>query len=444
MNITLSRSLLGLSASSLLIAACVDPNGELTGSSSGQGGEIGVGPAVSVGGTTSGSGGSGGTTMCSSGSSSSSSGGALPEADAIIAELRADTKGALAKHASLEGWPMPVQGGCLFVSTDMGLPLLAGDHDGWSGTPMKPDAGFVWLVLDVPAGDKYKFTDKTTFRADRWARAYTYDGFGELSLVKPKAAHIERWPGIKSATLEPRTVHVWVPDGPVTHELYAQDGQNLFDPEANWGGWHLQDTAPPGMLIVGIENTPARIDEYTHVPDVIGGKLMGGQGDAYADLLENVVRPLVRAHYGEPGPLGLMGSSLGGLISLHIADHAPGTYAFAASLSGTMGWGSIGQGIHNQTIIERYKAHGHQKTVLYVDSGGDGPCGDADGDGIDDDSKTATDNYCENVQLCSVLASVGYEKDKDLFCGWEKGAMHNEQAWASRVSHPLQIFAAMK
>jgi Putative esterase len=432
-NLTLSRSLFGLSALGLLIAACFDSGGDLTGASSGgQGGDLGVGPAVSVGGTTSGAGGSSG------------SGGALPAAEAILAELRADTTGALAKHAALYGWPVPVLGGFLFVSTDLGLPLLSGDHDGWAGTPMKPDTGFLWLVLEVPAGDKYKFTDKTTFQADPWARAYSYDGFGELSLVKPATAHLERWRGVKSATLEPRTVRVWVPEGPVTHELYAEDGQNLFDPGAPWGGWHLEHTAPPGMLIVGIDNTPGRIDEYTHVSDVIGGKPMGGQGDAYADLLENVVRPLVRAQYGEPGPIGLMGSSLGGLISLHIADRAPGTYAFAASLSGTMGFGSIGPGVHNQTMIERYKAHGHQKTVLYVDSGGDGPCGDADGDGIDDDSKSATDNYCENLQLRGVLGAVGYQEDKDFFYGWKKGELHNEAAWAGRVSRPLQIFAALR
>ena len=56
-------------------------------------------------------------------------------------------------------------------------------------------------------------------------------------------------------------------------------------------------------------------------------------------------------------------------------------------MSGTMGWGSIGAGIHNQTMIERYKTHGHQTTVLYLDSGGEGPCSDSDGDGIDDDSQ---------------------------------------------------------
>ncbi|MFT3766003.1 MAG: alpha/beta hydrolase-fold protein [Minicystis sp.] len=170
----------------------------------------------------------------------------------------------------------------------------------------------------------------------------------------------------------PRTIRVWVPAGAVTRVLYVHDGQNLFDPEAIWGGWHLQDTAPDGMLLVGVDNTPARMDEYTHVEDDIddSGNLIGGKGDQYADFLQNTVRPLVKKHYGEPGPIGVMGSSLGGLISLEVAYRYPDDYAFAASLSGTMGWGSIGMAVHNQTMIQRYQAKGHQQPILYVDSGG--------------------------------------------------------------------------
>src|SRR5262249_43338446 len=126
----------------------------------------------------------------------------------------------------------------------------------------------------------------------------------------------------------------------------------------------------------------------------------------------------------------------------------PGQYAFAASLSGTMGWGSIGAGVHNQTMIERYKAHGHQGTVLYLDSGGNGTCFDSDGDGIKDDDPNATDNYCENLQMRDTLLSIQYHDQpdpmmqykQDLFYVWDKGAEHNEAAWAARVAVPLKVF----
>lgn len=375
--------------------------------------------------------------------SGGSGGGGVLDLDAVLNELRADTTAALTKHAGASGWPVPVEGGHLFVSTDMTLDLVAGDHDSWQGTPMKADAGFVWAVIEVPAIEHYKFTNKTTYKADPWARSYEYDSNGEISLVAPSAAHLDRWPAIGDAVMAPRTLRVWVPGEPIEHELYVHDGQNLFDPESNFGGWHLQDTVPPGMLLVGIDNTSDRMDEYTHVPDVIGGQSLGGKGDAYAEFLEGTVRPLIKKRYGEPGPVGVLGSSLGGLISFHIADRSPGEYAFAGSLSGTMGWGSIGAGIHNETLIERYQKHGHQKTVLYLDSGGEGPCGDSDGDGVDDDSKTAGDNYCENAQLRDVLYGVGYVKDQDFFYGYAAGAMHNEAEWAARVTMPFTIFDAL-
>jgi hypothetical protein len=377
------------------------------------------------------------------GETSTGTGGAGFLASTVVEELRADTEGTLAKYATEEGWPLPVDGGYLFVSTNPGLPLCAGDHDQWSGTPMKPDRGFQWLVLPVFPGDQYKFTDKTTFQADPWARSYTYDMHGEISLVKPSVAHLDRWPMIEDTTLTARTLRVWVPKEPIQHELYVHDGQNLFDPNAPWGGWRLQESVPPGMLVVGIDNTPSRMDEYTHVPDAIGGKLLGGQGDAYADFLKNTVRPLIQKHYGEPGPVGVLGSSLGGLISFHIADRDPGDYAFAASLSGTMGWGSIGDGIHNQTMIERYQSHGHQGTVLYLDSGGSGMCFDSDGDGIQDDDPNAADNFCETAEMRDVLVSLGYEDRADFFYFWEKDAQHNEAAWAARVFRPLQFFDAL-
>jgi predicted alpha/beta superfamily hydrolase len=309
---------------------------------------------------------------------------------------------------------------------------------------MHDDVGFRWVVIDVPAGDHYKLTDGTTFAADPWSRSYDYDAYGAISLVRPKGAHLDRFFAVGDAKLAPRTVRVWVPAEPVDHVLYAHDGQNLFDPEAAWGGWRLQDVVPPGMLVVGVDNSPARMDEYTHVPDDLEGQVLGGLADAYDDYLEHTVRPLVAARYGETGPLGVLGSSLGGLVSYHVAARNPGTYAFAASLSGTMGWGSIGDGVHNETMIARYAKQGHASTALYLDSGGYGTsCVDADDDGVDDDDAGSADNYCENAQMKATLEAAGYQDGVDFFYAWDEGATHDEAAWAARVAWPLQLFAEL-
>ena len=75
--------------------------------------------------------------------------------------------------------------GYLFVTTDPNLDKVAGDHDGWSGTDLTQDQGFRWVVIDVMPDDHYKFTNLVDYAADPWSRAYTYDNFGEMSLVAP-------------------------------------------------------------------------------------------------------------------------------------------------------------------------------------------------------------------------------------------------------------------
>jgi predicted alpha/beta superfamily hydrolase len=430
----------------VLVTACGDPELGSSSSSSGDtgGGTTGTTTTVNVGGGGSG-GGSGSGGGGSGGGSTGTAGSTAASLDELLDGLRNDPQKTLLAQSAEGGWPALVEGGYLFVTTDPKLDKVGGDHDSWTGTPLTQDQGFRWIVIEVPAVEHYKFTNLTDWLADPWARSYTYDDFGEISLVAPKTVHLDRYLEVGDAKMEPRTLRILVPDQAPTHVLYAHDGQNLFDPAAFFGGWKIQETVPPAMLVVGIDNTAARLDEYTHVPDVIdsGGTAIGGLGDAYGDFLQTTVRPLVNKHYGEPKVVGTMGSSLGGLISFHIADRFPGEFAFAASLSGTMGWGSIGNGIHNETMIERYAKHGHQATVLYLDSGGDGgACNDSDSDGVDDDVDQG-DNYCETAQLHGVLLSAGYKDDSDVVYVWQPGAQHNEAEWAARVSVPMQVFAGL-
>ena len=424
---------------SLLAWGCGD-DAVPTGSSTGSGGSP-TGPS-----TTTGAGQGGAATTTTSQSSSSGQGGAgggLSSLEDLLTRLRADRDGTLLEESQGQGWPVLVEEGLVVVGTDPSLDLVAGEFDGWVGTALLPDQGFSYLVLPAAATGGYKFTDGITYAPDGWSRSYDFDQFGELSLISPPGAHLDRFFAVDDMPggLAPRNVRVWVPAEAPTHVLYVADGQNLFDPGAIWGGWNIQASAPPGMLIVGIDNTPARMSEYTHVADDIGGGPIGGQGDAYATLLEQAVRPLVAQHYGEPQKRGLLGSSLGGLISLHIGYQNPSAYAFVGSMSGTVGWGSIGPHT-GQTIIERYDAANVFPFVVFLDSGGAGTCADTDGDGIFDDG-TANDNMCENDQLRDTLFAKGYVFDQNLHHWHEPGAPHNEAAWSARVFRPLDIFAAL-
>lgn len=352
----------------------------------------------------------------------------------------------VAKLAASGGLPAEVPGGFLFVRIDDGKGpyTLAGDLNSWHPAAMKAEAGLFWSVVSVPSpdGSKYKFQDgKQSFDADPVARRFGYDTNGEYSLVRASANHLERWLDVGGTGIPPRTLRVRVPKASATHHLYVHDGQNLFDPEAMFGGWKLDQSAGPNTLLVGIDNAgAARIDEYTPVSDVISGQKVGGQGDLYAAYVKDVVRPLIESHYGKPTKVGVMGSSLGGLIAFYEAWRDPGAWDFAASLSGSFGWGSMKS--NNETVIGLFQKAGKQPTKLYLDSGG-GPgsgCVDSDADGVNDDSPDAADAYCETVQLRDALASKGYVFDQDLWHWWESGAPHNEAAWAARVFRPLGDF----
>lgn len=348
------------------------------------------------------------------------------------------------------GFPIAAaSGGFLFACLcGQGEWGLAGDHNAWTPTPLAVAGELMWIEADIAEADGslYKFHEAGAMQwiADPHGRRHGYDDFGAFSLVRASAAHLERWYAVDGGELglEARDLEVLVPQGGLfTHALYVHDGQNLFDPAAIWGGWGLWDQAPPATLIVGIDNTSARMWEYTQVADVLDQQVIGGDGPAYAMLVDEVIRPRMEATYGVAPVVGTMGSSLGGLISLAIADLYPDRYAMAISLSGTVGWGSIGA--NNETIIETYQAAGKREFALYVDSGGEGSCVDSDADGIEDDAPDSFDNYCENAQLVATLQQVGYTPEVDLFYVHAPGAMHNEAEWAQRVAVPLQIFAGL-
>ena len=350
---------------------------------------------------------------------------------------------------SATGLPFPTNNNTwIFIHWEAGSWALAGDFNDWTPAPMSQAAGFSWIEISIsnPEGAKYKFTQEDTWIADPWGRHFSFDEYGRISFVRPPAGlpHLERFRNFQKNELAPRDLDIYIPpgDGPFPL-LLAHDGQNLFDTNAIWGGWNLlsalEERSP--MIVVGIYNTPDRMTEYTHVDDSLDGEHFTAQGDRYADLLQHHILPFVREKYDCSEKLGIIGSSLGGLISLYIAHLYPDEYDFAASLSGTLGWGKFE--LDNPLIVELYESAGKRNTTLYIDSGGGPPpggCTDTDGDGYYDYDSEAHDNYCESDQFAQIMASIGYTWEVDLFHWYEPDALHNEAAWAARVHIPLEIF----
>jgi len=113
--------------------------------------------------------------------------------------------------------------------------------------------------------------------------------------------------------------------------LYMHDGQNLFDQTTSFSGeWKVDETlntlheqGDHGIIVVGIDNGGAdRLDEYTPWSHPTYG---GGNGDNYIDFIVETLKPYIDENYRtypQPEFTGLMGSSLGGLISTYgIIEH---------------------------------------------------------------------------------------------------------------------------
>lgn len=106
--------------------------------------------------------------------------------------------------------------------------------------------------------------------------------------------------------------------------IYMHDGQNLFDVLSAYAGeWEVDETlnrlASEGYkvpIVVGIDNGGAdRLGEYTPWANTQDG---GGEGKKYMQFIVETLKPYIDQHYRtlpDRGNTGLMGSSLGGLIS---------------------------------------------------------------------------------------------------------------------------------
>lgn len=340
---------------------------------------------------------------------------------------------------------------------------LAGDFNGWSisASPFdQPIMGFPFHVRietdpSPSARSLYKLVrGGTEWLADPMARRFGYDGNGEFSLLEAGTAtgHLERWPEFaeNAGGLAARTLAVWVPPGGATSAplplLVMQDGQNLFGPGGAFGSWHADDAADQAVtsgdvrpfLLVGVPSSAARFDEYTHTQDTLPDVgTVGGSADAYAGFVATGVVPFVRGRYRvrtEASQTAILGSSLGGLVSLYVARKDPQIFGFAGSMSGTLSWGSIGQS--NATIEDLYVAAPPLGLSLYLDSGGDdgGGCGTLSAL----DSELYHDQYCETVRMRDALLGLGWTSGKDLGYAWAPGAAHSEAEWAKRFPGVLR------
>lgn len=236
----------------------------------------------------------------------------------------------------------------------------------------------------------------------------------------------------KDPSLKPRHVIVWLPTeydanpGRRFPVLYMHDGQNLFDPRLCMTGvdWGVDEAVerlaargaivPP--IVVGVFHSDDRREDYC-----------GWQkGDSYARFLAEELKPRIDAAYRtmpESKHSAVMGSSMGGLISLWIAWKWSHTFGVAGCVSTHYTY-------ENGRIVSMIRDSGSfpAEARVYFDYG----------------TETIDAPYEPfQTNMTMVLKSLGRVEGRDFIVRKYQGADHSERAWRERMDHILlDLFGA--
>ena len=269
---------------------------------------------------------------------------------------------------------------------------------------------------------------------------------------------------VQSRYADARQVSVWLPSsyrpgGPRHAVLYMHDGQNLFSTATGYGGmeWKVDETLEALIrrgevrptIVVGIWNTPKRLRDY--VPAKAFARLSpaymdrvralyGGDplSDAYLKFIVEELKPRIDREYRvrkDPANTVIMGSSMGGLISLYAISEYPNLFGAAGMVS--THWPLMapadGESLTDadfemvSSAFERYLAPALPKPSthkLYFDHG----------------TETLDRHYARyQERIDKIVARRGYREGVNWISRNFPGHAHNEVSWATRLDIPLRF-----
>jgi predicted alpha/beta superfamily hydrolase len=204
--------------------------------------------------------------------------------------------------------------------------------------------------------------------------------------------------------------------------LYLQDGQNLFDPATSFAGdWGLHRVviaaARGGVeaILVGIPNMGTeRLDEYSPFPDP---KMGGGAGDQYLDFVIQTLKPTIDGEFRslpERDHTGIVGSSMGGLLSLYGFFREPYAFGCAGVLSPSL-W------FAGEAIFPRVESAPSVPGRVYLDIGAlEGPL-----------------HVSRARRMRDLLIAKGYRPGDNLRWLESRCGRHDEASWGRRFARAL-------
>ena len=209
--------------------------------------------------------------------------------------------------------------------------------------------------------------------------------------------------------------------------VYVQDGQNLSDPAAAFAGtWDL-DAAIDRLawrgidaIIVGVHHAGrGRLTEFSPFPDARHG---GGSADDYLSFLVDTLKPRIDGMFNthrDRDSTAILGSSMGGLLSLYAFFRYPSIFGRAGVMSPSI-W--FGQG----AVLDFIQAARTPPGRLYVD------VGTAEGAGT----------LRAVRRLGRLLVRKGFRRRRaasELRYVEDRGGRHSEADWAQRLEPALEF-----
>ena len=265
-----------------------------------------------------------------------------------------------------------------------------------------------------------------------------------------------------------RDINVWLPEDYSAEQqydvLYMHDGGMLFDKELSWNAqsWEVDEVAGAllssgkvtAFIVVGISNAGAlrHSDYFPQKPwealsllqqeKLYNSKREGGvdifkaavASDNYLKFLVKELKPLIEQQFSvNTGPehTFVMGSSMGGLISIYAISEYPDVFGGAACLS--THWPGIFN-LQNNPIPEAFYAYlrehlpNPETHKIYFDFG----------------TETLDAMYAPlQTKVDGIMRDKGFGATNWKTMRFE-GAAHTESAWQQRLHIPLQFLFEKK
>ncbi|MEY2703332.1 MAG: hypothetical protein RLY43_1971 [Bacteroidota bacterium] len=287
----------------------------------------------------------------------------------------------------------------------------------------------------------------------------------EITMKEIKNEHflgkIQRVENFPSNYVKPRNVDVWLPENYSPEKkysvLYMHDGQMLFDATITWNKqeWQVDDVVTKlvaenkieDVIVVGVWNIPTirhldlfpqkafdllpkqEKEKMIEQAKAINLDLTKINSDNYLKFIVKEVKPFVDKQfstYSDAAHTAVMGSSMGGLISMYAICEYPEIFSKAACLS--THWIGL-KDVENNPIPNAFFTYMQKKLPnpdthkIYFDFG-------------TETLDAFYVKYEDNVN--QILAEKGFAEKNAKNLKFE-GTDHSENSWQKRIHIPLEF-----